>query len=157
VPDVAAWIPRPALDLCRRWEGLHDVRDDGLVYPYLCPAGVPTRGYGRTRGITIDGPPISKEEAIIELVYEVARYAADVYRLVPNIVNESDNRIGATISWCYNLGPGALSMSTMRRRMLVNDWAGAGGECRKWVMSGGRILRGLVLRREVEAIMIENG
>ena len=58
-----------ATELCKRFEGLHRVGADGLIYPYICPAGVPTQGYGTVwrpdgRKVTMDDPPITKETAL---------------------------------------------------------------------------------------------
>ena len=151
------WIPRPALDLVRKWEGLYRVGTDGLVYPYLCPAGVWTIGWGTTKGITKDTKPWTKAECDLRMVQDLARFTLDVYRLCPAILDASDNRIGASVSWTYNLGPGNLAASTFRKRINTQDWKAAGIECRKWNMAGGIVLAGLVARRELEATYIERG
>lgn len=54
----------------------------------------------------------------------------------------------------FNLGAGRLQTSTLRRRVNQRDWPSAGLELRRWVYGGGKVLPGLVARREVEASLI---
>jgi lysozyme len=63
-------------------------------------------------------------------------------------------RLAAIADFAYNLGLGRLKASTLRRRLNAGDYAGARQELRKWVRGGGRVLPGLVLRREAEAALV---
>ena len=54
----------------------------------------------------------------------------------------------------FNLGAGRLQTSTLRRRINHTDWAGAALELRKWVHGGGRVLPGLVARRQAEIALL---
>ncbi|MYM25790.1 glycoside hydrolase family protein [Duganella sp. FT135W] len=140
-----------ATALCRRFEGL-------FLHPYLCPAGVPSIGYGTThyadgRAVTLNDPPITKAQAERLLMLQIRDvYLPAVRRLCPRI--DKPARLAAIIDWCYNLGAGNLSASTMRRRINAGRWTEVPFEIRKWVMGGGRKLRGLVLRRDAEADLI---
>ena len=140
-----------AAELCRRFEGFSDV-------PYLCPAGVPTIDYGATH--YLDGRPvrlvdqqISREAADRMLRLSLERtYLPAVLRLCPQVTDP--RRLAALVDFTFNLGPGRLSTSTLRRRVNAGEWAAVPGELRKWVYGGGRVLRGLVLRREAEAALV---
>jgi lysozyme len=150
-----------AEELCRRFEGLHRVGKDGLVYPYICPAGYPTQGYGTVyrpdgRKVTMDDPPITREVAEQWLKIELLNtYAPGVVRqcpgLLPMALLEQDwSKFCAIVDFAYNLGVGRLQTSTLRRKINALDWEGAQQELRRWVRGGGRVLPGLVKRREAE-------
>lgn len=152
--------PRPATDaleiaaaLCRRFEGF-------AARPYLCPAGVPTIGYGAThyldgRRVTLTDPPITKEGAERLLLRQIERiYLPAVLRQCPALASESPERLAALIDWTFNLGEGNLRASTLRRKVNAEAWDDVPREILKWNRGGGVVLRGLVLRREAEAALI---
>ncbi len=136
--------------LAQRFEGLY-------LSPYLCPAGVPTIGYGATyyedgTRVTLLDAPITRERAIALLQWMVRTvYLPTVMRLCPGIDNP--NRLAALIDFTFNLGGSALKNSTLRRKVNAGMWAAVPTELRKWVMAAGKRLRGLVIRREAEAAL----
>ena len=136
--------------LAQRFEGLY-------LSPYLCPAGVPTIGYGATyyedgTRVTLLDAPITRERAIALLQWMVRTvYLPAVMRLCPGIDNP--NRLAALIDFTFNLGGSALKNSTLRRKVNAGMWAAVPTELRKWVMAAGKRLRGLVIRREAEAAL----
>lgn len=153
-----------AEELCRRFEGLHRVGKDGLIYPYICPAGYPTQGYGTVyrpdgRKVTMQDPPITKEVAKLWLVIELTNtYAPGVLRqcpgLLPLALLENDwRKFNAIVDFAYNLGVGRLQTSTLRRKINALDWDGAQQELMRWVRGGGRVLPGLVKRRQAEVAL----
>lgn len=152
--------PRPATDaldiaaaLCRRFEGF-------AARPYLCPAGVPTIGFGAThyldgRRVTLTDPPITKEGAERLLLRQIERvYLPAVLRQCTALASESPERLAALIDWTFNLGEGNLRASTLRRKVNAEAWEDVPREILKWNRGGGVVLRGLVLRREAEAALI---
>lgn len=154
-----------AQQLCERFEGLHRVGRDGLVYPYICPAGYPTQGYGTVwrpdgRKVTMADAPISPATARAWLVHELLHtYAPGVVRQCPGLVPlaylEDDwGAFCAVVDFAYNLGVGRLQTSTLRRRINALDWPGAREELARWVRGGGRVLPGLVRRRAAEAALM---
>jgi lysozyme len=140
-----------AADLCRQFESFES-------HPYLCPAGVPSIGYGATRyldgrRVQLTDQPISQAAAERLLLVQLEReYLPDVRRLCPGVVEP--NRLAALLDFTYNIGEGRLATSTLRRRVNAEQWGDVPAELRKWVNGGGRRLRGLVLRREAEAALI---
>lgn len=140
-----------AAALARRFEGFYS-------RPYLCPAGVPTIGYGATyyengEAVTLKDAPITRERAEQLLLWMVrTKYLPAVIRLCPGIDNP--NRLAAIIDFTFNLGAGNLRNSTLRRRINAGQWEHVPEELRKWVKGGGKVLRGLVFRREAEITLI---
>lgn len=133
--------------LIRRWEGFRSS-------PYLCPAGVPTIGYGFTHyadgtAVTLGDPPMTREAAqrLLERLL-CTQYIPATIKLCPTI--DSPERLGAITDFVYNLGSGNLRASTLRRKILAGDWGAVPAQLRKWTRAGGKILRGLALRREAE-------
>lgn len=137
--------------LARRWEGFRS-------YPYLCPAGVATIGFGFTHyadgtTVTLFDPPMTREAAVALLEHMVrTKYMRDTIRLCPNI--DTPERLGAITDFVFNLGSGNFRASGLQKRILADDWAAVPAELRKWVRGGGRVLKGLVLRREAEIAYI---
>jgi lysozyme len=141
-----------AADLCRRFEGFR-------AAPYLCPAGVWTLGFGSTRHadgrpVAKTDPPVSREEAESLLRLDLSRFLSQVLAASPGLVSESPRRIAALVDFSYNLGAGRYRASTLRRRVNEGDWQGAREELAKWTRGGGRVLPGLVKRRQAEAELI---
>jgi lysozyme len=63
-------------------------------------------------------------------------------------------KFNAIVDFAYNLGVGALQTSTLRRKINAQDWEGAREQLMRWVRGGGRILPGLVKRREAESLLM---
>lgn len=139
------------IPLLERFEGLR-------LRPYLCPAGVPTIGLGSTRyldarPVRLTDPDITREHAYLLAREQILRdYLPAVLKLCPGIDTEA--RTAALVDFAYNLGAGSLKASTLRRLVNAGDWPGAQRELRKWVRGGGKVLPGLVLRREAEAALV---
>lgn len=126
--------------------------------PYRCPAGIPTIGYGSTRyedsrKVKMTDPPIAQPRASELLQYEMRRSMAAAFRYCP-ILAANDNRLAAITDFVYNLGPGRLQTSTLRRRINQQNWPEVRRQLMKWVRGGGRVLPGLVARRKVEASLV---
>ena len=140
-----------AAALVRRFEGLY-------LHPYLCPAGVATIGFGSTRyesgeRVQLSDQPITRQRAELMLQWELRTVCLPaVRRYCPGA--DTPERIAALLDFTYNLGGGNLRASTLRRRINAGQWDQVPGELRKWVRGGGRVLKGLVLRREAEVALI---
>jgi lysozyme len=113
---------------------------------YLCPAGVWTIGYGHTGHIPKS--PIIKSEAEILLAIDLASVEKMMSRYVRLELNI--NQKGALISLIFNIGIGNFRASTLRMKLNRGDLAGAADEFPKWRKGGGKVLPGLVKRREME-------
>lgn len=141
-----------AAELCRHFEGFRSK-------PYICPAGFPTQGFGTVykpdgTKVTMDDPPITKETANLWLIQELRHnYAKGVLKASPRLVTEP-KALAAIIDFAYNLGVGRYRASTLRRRIDAKDWEGAKEQLAKWVRGGGKVLPGLVRRRQAEASLL---
>lgn len=134
--------------LIKRFEGYRSS-------PYICPAGVPTIGYGTI--IYPDGRKVSRSDADIKesqatayLRSDVSRFESHVKKMVTSEINQ--HQFDALVSFAYNLGTGALKRSTLLKKVNAdpND-PSIKDEFLRWVNAGGKKLKGLVLRREAEA------
>jgi len=104
-----------------------DVFEGFSPRPYLCPAGIWTIGKGTTvypdgRKVQPTDPPITEETATELMNYEMKRCVSATLKYCPVLVN-SPGRLGAIADFVYNLGPGRLKASTLRRRINQCDWA----------------------------------
>lgn len=140
---------RLAMGIARPCEGLR-------LRPYLCPAGVPTIGYGHTQGITLASPPITRALAEQFLYEDLLEACVAALRASPNLA-ASDCRLAAITDFVFNLGIGAYRTSTLRRLVHMEDWLAAEKQFPRWVYGGGRKLPGLVKRRQLEATLFAQG
>lgn len=148
-------IPHAAIVLAKRFEGFHRIpKADPLrrAHPYICPAGYWTIGYGRL--CKPDHPPINEEEGETYLRHDLRTALTATLRYCPVLAAEPEGRLAAIVDFTFNLGAGRLQTSTLRRRVNQRDWHGAGKELRRWVYGGGKILPGLVTRREAEVALL---
>lgn len=147
-------VPEAAIDLAKRFEGFHRVpkHDPHRAYPYICPAGYWTIGYGHL--CDQSHPAITENEAEGYLAQDLQTALRASLRYCPVLVTESAERLAAIVDFTFNLGAGRLQSSTLRRRINQRDWSSAGTELGRWVRGGGRILPGLVARRQAEAAML---
>lgn len=148
-------VPQAAVELAKRFEGFHRVpRNDPLrrAHPYICPAGFWTVGFGHL--CKPDHQPITEDEAEVYLAQDLMTALAATLRYCPVLVTETESRLAAIVDFTFNLGAGRLQTSTLRRRINQRDWAASGQELRRWVFGGGRILPGLVARRDGEICLL---
>ena len=115
---------------------------------YRDAAGVPTIGYGHTKGVRM-GDRISEDWARRLLRQDVAEVERQVKAMR---VASTDGQLDALVSFAFNVG-----ISRLRRSALLRVIREGGTklqiqrEFKRWVYAGGQHLRGLELRREWEA------
>jgi lysozyme len=151
-------VPKAAIELAKRFEGFERKVKRGIeitAVPYICPAGFWTIGYGHL--CDPKHPPITATEAEVYLARDLQTALAATLRYCPVLATEPEGRIAAIMDFTFNLGAGRLQTSTLRRRINQRDWLAAGKELRRWVYSGGKILPGLVARREAEIAFLIAG
>ncbi|MGV0958227.1 MAG: lysozyme [Limnohabitans sp.] len=147
-------VPKTAIGLAKRFEGFHRVpkADPGRAHPYICPAGYWTIGYGHL--CDPKHPPITEAEAEIYLAHDLQTALAATLRYCPGLIAEPQGRLSAIVDFTFNLGAGRLQTSTLRRRINQRDWVASAAELRRWVYGGGRVLPGLVIRRDAETTLL---
>ena len=148
-------VPQAAVELAKRFEGFHKVpKNDPLrrARPYICPAGFWTVGFGHL--CKPDHPPITEAEAEVYLAQDLITALTATLRYCPVLATEPEERHAAIVDFTFNLGAGRLQTSTLRRRINQRDWSSAAKELRRWVYGGGKVLPGLVTRREAEVSLL---
>jgi lysozyme len=131
-------------------------KHEGLsLKPYLCPAKVPTIGYGNCyysdgKRVTLLDKEITKQQAF-DMFKEIAnRFAKRVDELVTSNINQ--NQFNALVSFAYNVGTGNFSSSTLLKKINKNpDDLTIKAEFLRWNKAGGKVLNGLTNRRNEEA------
>jgi lysozyme len=111
-----------------------------------------TIGYGTTiypNGYKVkQGDEITREQALEFLRHDSKKFSDAVNRAVRVPINQ--NQFDALVSFTYNLGEGALNRSTLLTKVNSHNFRSAADEFGKWIYAGGRILAGLVRRRNAE-------
>jgi lysozyme len=147
-------------------------KHEGIRYkPYRCPAALWTIGVGHvlypeqgklTMAERLNFPLkiehfriFSKEEVDEILKADLARFIRGVSRYCPVIV--SQGQLDALVSFAFNVGLGALQRSTLRQKHNRGDYEGAANEFLKYTRGGGKILPGLVKRRNDEKALYLGG
>lgn len=156
-PTGAPAVSGQGLALIRRFEGCARVRPDGLVEAYPDPGtgGDPwTIGWGATgRGIG-PGTVWTQAQCDARLTDDVDRHAAQVAVALGGAPT-TPAQFAALVSFHYNTG--AIARATLTRLHRAGDHAGAAREFARWNRAGGRVLRGLRLRRAAEAALYASG
>lgn len=134
------------ISIIKEFEGLS-------LKPYLCPAGIPTIGYGSTyyedgSKVKLTDTPITEEKAIELLLFSLTQYINAVKKFVSVALNQ--NQFDALVDFTYNTGISAFQKSTLLIKLNQGDYKGASDELKKWVHGGGKVLPGLVRRRAME-------
>lgn len=129
-----------AIDLVKASEGLR-------LQTYRDSVGVPTIGYGHTRGVR-PGMSITEAEAEQFLDEDLADAADAVRKLVT--VPLTQGQFDALCDFVFNLGTGRLRDSTLLRVLNKGDHGAAAAQLKYWIMAGGVALPGLITRRAAE-------
>lgn len=161
-PDVVAppidsvpVVSQRGIDLIKHFESCLKAIGDGRFAAYPDPAhgwDIPTIGWG-TIGYE-DGKRVSRGDVITQsradelLAWEVGEKAESVNRLVT--VDLNSDQFAALVSFAYNLGVGNLASSTLLKMLNRGDYIGASNEFLKWTRGNGKIMAGLVRRRQSE-------
>ena len=143
-------VSQSCIDLVKEFEGLS-------LKPYLCPAQVPTIGFGLTMypngsRVRMTDKPISEKEAELYLHEELNKFGKQVDSFTRDDLTQS--QFDALTSFCYNLGGGNLKSSTLLKKVNLNpNDPTIKAEFLKWNKAGGKVLAGLTRRREAEAAL----
>ena len=136
--------------------------------PYRCPALLWTVGVGHVidpthatvkfderRSLPVpDGwdRSLTMDEVDAILAQDLGRFERGVARLCPAAVNHQ-GQFDALVSFSFNVGLGALQRSSIRMRYNRGDIEGAADAFLMWTKAAGKVLPGLVKRRQDERAM----
>jgi len=71
------------------------------------------------------------------------------------LITLEQNEFDALVAWTYNLGSTNLNNSTMLRVLNEKQKEDVPHQMRRWNKANGKVLEGLVRRREAEALLFE--
>lgn len=133
--------------IIKKYEGLR-------LKSYLCPSQIWTIGYGATfyenNSRVQPNETITIDRADRLLLMQVKLFTDEVKRVVKSNIN--DNQLGALVSFCFNVGGAAFGRSTLCRKVNANpNDPTIRDEFMRWTRGGGKVLPGLVKRRQEEA------
>ena len=134
-------VSENGVDLITKWEGFRSKA-------YLDVAGVWTIGYGHTKGVQ-NGDTITKTQAKKWLTSEIERHVAKIFDYVK--VDLTQGQFDALASFHYNLGANILKGTTLLTYINQQNWKAVAEEMKKFNRAGGRVVKGLVNRRNEEA------
>ena len=158
VPCVPSCRVSPALvQLVKQFEGCARLRPDGLVEAYPDPGtgGAPwTIGWGATGPGIEPGTLWTQEQCDDRLEADLAHFAADVAAAIGNAPTTQE-QFDALVSFHYNTG--AIRRATLTRHHRAGNYEAAALEFARWKHAGGRVLKGLVRRRNAEAKLYRTG
>jgi lysozyme len=136
--------------------------------PYRCPALLWTVGVGHVlyleqgklkledrKGYALrdsDNRVWTQGEVDALLRSDLARFESGVARMCP-AASSHQGRFDALVSFSFNVGLGTLQRSTLRSKFNRGDFDGAAAEFLKFTKGGGKVLKGLVNRRNDEVAM----
>ena len=143
--------------LIKRFEGCAKKRSDGLIEAYPDPAsgGDPwTIGWGATGAGIAPGTVWTQAECDARLEADLVRYASAVARALGEAPT-TQHQFDALVSFHYNTG--AIARATLTKKHIAGDYTGAAAEFARWNKAAGKVMRGLVRRREAEAKLYREG
>ena len=139
-------ISEDGLELIKKFEGCETTA-------YQDSVGVWTIGFGHTKGVE-EGQTCSIEDAESMLAEEMDEYEGYINNMVK--VELQQHEFDALVAWVYNLGPTNLGESTMLKVLNGGQFDRVPDEMNRWTRAGGKILEGLVRRRQAESLMFQN-
>ena len=138
-------ISQEGIDLIKHFEGCE-------LESYRCSANVLTIGYGTTKNV-VEGMKISQHQAEELLAKDLEEFEEYVEDLID--VKLEQHQFDALVAWTYNLGPTNLKTSTLRKVLNKGAYDDVPEQMKRWNKAGGQVLKGLVRRRNAEALLFE--
>jgi lysozyme len=121
---------------------------------YLDQVGVPTIGYGHTRGVKISDT-CTQEQAEKYLLEDITIAEQDVNNNLKVEVTQSE--FDSLVDFTFNLGCSAFNNSTLLKDINDRNFQSAIGEFEKWDHAGGKVVSGLLKRRLAEQEQFKEG
>jgi lysozyme len=146
------WLRKPGLALIKSFEGCAKKRPDGRFEAYPDPGskdGKPwTIGWGSTGPDIGPGTIWTQQQCDDRFETELGKYVQEVRDTIADAPT-TPNQFDALVSFHYNTG--AIRKATLTRKHIAGDYLGAVTEFKKWTRNDGKIMKGLVRRRQAEA------
>ncbi|MCZ4088891.1 lysozyme [Sinorhizobium psoraleae] len=128
-----------------------------VLSAYNDGTGTMTVGAGHTAAA---GPPVPRSGMTVTLTEAINIFRNDLAQVESQVQAAvraalSQHQFDALVSWHFNTG--AISTATLTRKFNAGDVDGATAEFARWNKSNGKVLDGLIARREREAAMFSKG
>ena len=158
-------VSAAAIDMIKHHEGVR-------TKPYRCPAILWTVGVGHVidpKHATIpfnerkDLPIPAGWDRVLTMGEVDDLLSQDLVRFERGVLRNCPSAIGrqgvfdALVSFSFNVGLGSLQRSTLRMKTNRGEFETAADEFLKWTKAGGRVLPGLVKRRNDERALYLSG
>lgn len=115
--------------------------------PYYCPANVLTVGIGSTSNVE---QKRYTDEEIAQIWVDDIKTAEQCVNRYANGFHLPQPVFDATTSITFNVGCSKMKSSTMFKHLNSGNYKAACNEFPRWSKAGGKVLNGLVIRREKE-------
>lgn len=136
-------VSNTGIETIKKHEGLR-------LDAYLCPANVWTIGYGHTGGVK-KGDRITREQAESYLISDLSKAEIIVNAEVPWV---TQGQFDALVSFVFNVGGGNFKKSSLLRLLKERQPKEVvANQFHRWVYGGGKVLPGLVRRRQDEYML----
>ncbi|MGN0019079.1 MAG: lysozyme [Candidatus Gastranaerophilaceae bacterium] len=136
-----AKVSENGLNLLKQFDHVHltSYKDTGKYYSI---------GYGHNGPDVKPGDTCTLEEAEATLRKDMEKFTNNIAKQVK--VPLTQNQLDALAVFAHNVGNGAFNKSTLLKKLNAGDYVGAANELDKWVHADGKVLKGLVKRRNAE-------
>jgi lysozyme len=135
-------ISPDGINIIKKFEGY-------MAKSYLCPGKIWSIGYGHTGEDVGPNMYITKEKAEELLLKDLERFEDCVNEIV-DTAKLNQHQFDALVSLAYNIGPQAISRSTVIKLVNAGEYKKAADHFLDWKMVGGKALAGLIQRRLAE-------
>jgi len=150
-------VSQQGVDLVKMFEGLHKLKDDGMVHSYRCPAGKWTISWGHCKGVR-SGMKVTMAQSEQFLLEDLEEHGKIVKKYVN--VPLSQHQYNALVSFVFNLGGGAFRSSTLLKKLNKGLYDEVPEQLMRWNKArvDGKLtpLRGLTRRRAAEAAIFSS-
>jgi lysozyme len=159
-------IGRNGIEMLKSYEGIEDGDPNTVnLDPYMDSANIWTIGYGhalfRLDGSFVKGPDCEEEAramfpggiTVEEAEQMLAEDSSSRCKQLDGLLDGAEttqNQYDAMLSLLFNIGSGNFAKSDVRKHHIAGDYEGAAAAFRNWNRSGGKVVRGLINRRELE-------
>lgn len=129
--------------------GTFVAQHEGLVLgTYVDPVGIMTSCFGHTGQELKPNTKFTEDQCLAQLAKDLDNHNSQMSKSIKVPISEEER--AAYLSFTYNIGNSAFANSTLLKKLNNHDHYGACLELTKWVYAKGKLLKGLVTRRQSE-------
>lgn len=122
---------------------------------YLDPDRVWTIGFGHTGPEVVAGLVWTQDQADTHFASDLQEHYDQLLLVSSSVAQQTAGRQAALTDFVYNEGIGKYKNSTLRSAVDVQAWQSVKTQLARWIYGSGRVLPGLVHRRNLEIALID--